>query len=395
MPRALQGFKVVDLSQGMAGAVSGMMLADHGASVIKVEPPGGDLTRQYQGNVVWDRGKQSITLDLEQEQGREALLKILQDADVLLESGTPGELDRLGLGYEQIKERFPQLVYCSISPYGNGPDKDRPGHTALVEARTGQTAEQLGYRQGPIYLGWQLANWGAVFLATIGILTAVFARTRIGRGQHVETSLYDGVVGQATLRWLSGEGLPPRQVQRPSTPGTFAPGPMRRHVGGLHQCGDGEWMMVHTMARGAFSRLMPLIGMADLAKDWDDPQEHSEILPPEQAQRIRENLPAIWKTKPRDEWLRLMGEKQIPCLAANPPGRSFDDEHTNAIEMVVEVDDPDFGKTRQVGIAQKFRRTPGGVTGPAPKSGEHTDDILSKSGYSDEQIKELRSQGVI
>ena len=388
MPRALQGFKVVDLSQGMAGAVSGMMLADHGASVIKVEPPGGDPTRQYQGNIVWDRGKQSITLDLEQEQGREALLKILQDADVLLESGTPGELDRLGLGYEQIKERFPQLVYCSISPYGDGPDKDRPGYSALVEARMGQTAEQLGYRQGPIYLGWQLANWGAVFLATIGILTAVFARTRIGRGQHVETSLREGVAGQATLRWLSGEGLPPRRQSSVTQRTT-------RGATGLYECGDGLWMYVHTLGRGGFNRFMRVVGMLDLARDSEDPLEHAEPVTQEEGRRLTEDLPLILKSKPRAEWLKLIEDAQVPVLAANPPGKVFDDEHTKAIGMVVDVKDPGFGMTKQVGIAQKFFRTPGEVTGPAPKSGQHTDDILSKSGYSDEQIQELRSNGVV
>ena len=391
MPRAIEGLKVIDLSRGMAGAVSGMMLSDHGAAVIRVEPPGGDPTRQYQGNVVWDRGKQSITLDLEQEQGRQVLLKLLEDADVLLETGQPGDMDRLGLGYGQIKERFPRLVYCSVSPYGQqGPQRDRPAYGALVEARMGQTAEQKGYRDGPIYLGWQLANWGAVFLTIIGILTAVYARTNTGRGQHVDTSLYDGVVGQATLRWKSGEGLPPSPQTQSNVPRRVT-----RQVVGLYECGDGEWLYVHTLARGAFSRFMRVVGMGDLARDYNDPQEHAEQMPPEQAQRLTQDLPVILKTKPREEWLQMIEEAEVPVLAANPPGQSFDDEHTKAIGMVVDVKDPEFGMTKQVGIAQKFFRTPGEVTGPSPKSGQHTDDILSKSGYSDEQIQELRSKGVI
>lgn len=170
MARIFEGVRVLDLSQEVAGAFAGMVVADHGAEVVEVEPLTGDPVRDLDGCFVWHRGKESLALDMEHPTGRDVFERLLTEADVLIESYGAGVMDAWGLGYEALQSRFPQLVYCAITGYGQeGQDRDRPGLGELVEARLGLQYEQAGYREGPIYLGWPLAeNGGGIMPDTHG-----------------------------------------------------------------------------------------------------------------------------------------------------------------------------------------------------------------------------------
>ena len=235
MTGVLADLKVLDLSWGIAGPMAGMLLADHGARVTKIEPPGGDPFRNLSGARVWHRGKRSAVLDLPAE--RDVLLALVADADVLVESYAPGTTERLGIDYETLRAHNPRLVYCSITAYGRDTrHADRPAYDALVAARTGMQWEQRGWRGGTIarmaggapnlpeleapdgcwdgtdrpgplfpYSTWP--SLAAAFLATAGISAALHAREVTGRGQWVETSLLQGVLA-ATCGWVAARRAP-------------------------------------------------------------------------------------------------------------------------------------------------------------------------------------------
>ncbi len=262
MTGALADLKVLDLSWGIAGPITGMLLADHGAQVTKIEPPGGDPFRTLTGARVWHRGKRSAVLDLPAD--RDVLLELVADADVLLESFAPGTTERLGLDYETLRARNPALVYCSITGYGRGTrDADRPGYDALVAARTGMHWEQRGWRGGVIarmtggepnlpdleppdgcwdgtdrpgplfpYSTWP--SLAAAFLATAGISAALHAREVTGRGQWVETSLLQGVLIATWGGW--------QRAEHPDAPGYDTWIFDSRTTRGLFECADGQWV---------------------------------------------------------------------------------------------------------------------------------------------------------
>jgi len=222
MTLPLEGLKVLDLSRLLPGGFCSLMLADFGADVIKVEDTGlGDYVRwsppYYEGAeasargalfLALNRGKRSIRIDLKTAPGREVLLRLAADADVLLESFRPGVLGRLGVGYERLREVNSRLVYCAITGYGqNGRDRDRPGRGELVEARLGLQYEQPGYRDGPIYLGWPLAEYGGAFLTAIGLVAALYVRAGLGKGQLVDTSSARIATGAIDPRYCSLRSL--------------------------------------------------------------------------------------------------------------------------------------------------------------------------------------------
>ena len=202
MKPTLSGLRVLDLGWGVAGAVTTMLLSDHGAEVIKVEPPGGDPFRATPGYTVWNRGKKSAVLDLQLRADREVVLALAQRADVVLETFSPGVADRLGIGYEALRADNERLIHCSVTGYGTaGPSSSRPGYDALVQARSGLQYEQPGLREGPIFLRVPLPSFGAALLAAVGIGAALRAREVTGSGQRVETSLAQGSLLWTTQIW--------------------------------------------------------------------------------------------------------------------------------------------------------------------------------------------------
>jgi len=202
----LDGTRVLDLSWGIAGPVGVMLLADLGADVVKVEPPGGDPFRASPGYPVWNRSRRSVALDLRHPDGRAALLGLCDGADVLVEAFSPGTMARLGLSYEDVAARAPRLVYCSVPAYPRDHrHAHRPGWDALVQARSGMQYEQPGWREGPVFLSFPAPSMAACFLVASGVLAALVRREETGTGQHVRTSLYQGVLAYTTQIWQEHE----------------------------------------------------------------------------------------------------------------------------------------------------------------------------------------------
>ena len=379
----LDGTRIVEISEGLAGCAAGMLFSDYGAEVIKIVPPSEEDTgRLTPGYVVWNRGKKSLTLDLESPQGREILLSILGSSDVVLETLQPGETKRLAIDYETIHSEIPGLIYCSLSGYdANGPDSERPSYDGLVQARAGFMTNSWGaggaeHREGPKRMGFPAPSYGAAFYACFGILTALYVRNQTGLGQHVNTSLYGAAVSMTRWGWAENRGAP-------GTPG--------RGLFGMWQCGDGGYVWTHTGARGAFDRYMKVLGLDQYMASAPEPIPWSTAM----SQELRTKVAELLMTKPRVEWISLFNEADLPNHAVLHPGDAFDDEQVHAVDMVATVDDPVLGKLEQTNAPIKFEKTPGSVKQAAPIKGEHTDEILLGIGMSQSVIDGLRVQGVI
>ncbi len=388
MTGALAGLRVVDLSWGRAGPLATGQLADHGAAVVKVEPPGGDPYRAMVASAVYDRGKRSLVLDLTRPAGVEVLLRLLDDADVMVESYQPGVADRLGIGFDQLHARYPRLVYCSISGYGQeGADRDRPGYESLVAARIGVMAEAKREGGGPVYPGVPIGSTGAGFLAVIGIMAALVEREDTGAGQHVDTSIFDGFLSFTNMFWEELEGLPdlPAGGSQPSR---------RRLLVGSMRCGDGEYLGVHTGANGSFGRLMEAMELSDRVPPAPGNREKTVPLSEEESEVVRVEVPRRFASRPRAHWLERLTAHDVCAIPVLRPGEAFSEPQTVHNQVVVEVDDPHLGRVAQVGVAARLEATPGCVRGPAPRIGQHGAEVLAELGYDDEAIAALRRDGV-
>ncbi len=359
---ALDGVRIVDMSSGIAGPMATMILSDHGAEVIKVERPGGDPNRSYGGSVVWNRGKRSVVLDLAESLDRDRLRRLAATADVLVESFRPGVLARWGLDEPTLRPELPRLVYCSITGYGrNTAAEQRPPYDLLVQARSGQQYEQPGWRDGPIFLYLPMPSVATSFLALNGILAGLVARESTGRGQWVETSLYQGVLAFTTQLWQT--------VERPGE--NFWGIPMDAQMG-VFECADGLW--VHSMhnagGRGKDkSALWRILGIEPLEMTTD----------PAQMGRVQDVVRAAVKRIPRARLLEEFWANGIAVAPVRPAHEAFGDEQVINNGMVVDVDDPMLGPTKQFGISFRLHGAPPArVQGPQPLLGQHTDEVLAE-----------------
>ncbi len=385
----LKGLTVVDLTWGVAGPLATMLMADYGAQVIKVEPPGGDPFRALlPAYTVWQRGKKSLTLNLKTAAGAELLRRLLARADVMLESFAEDAARRLRIDYPSLAHDFPRLVYCSIRGYGDERDAEHAGYDALVQAHAGLFGEQSGIREGPVFSYYPLASYAAAYLALIGVMSALHVRSQSGAGQRVETSLYDGVLAHFALQ-LS-------QAERPTASFRAYRG-SKRHVPPTvdsYQCADGRYLHIHTGAKGAFERLCELVGM--------DPKEFPGyykgrhfVGDREQGERFRRELAQRFRTRPMMEWVQALRDSDVavgPCLEA---AAGFEDEQALAMDLVVEVLDPKLGRLREAGLPIKYGVTPGAITTSAPEPGADSEDILRGLGVDAVQLGGLRAQGAI
>ena len=404
MTGVLGGIRVIDLTTGIAGPMTTMLLADNGADVVKVEPPGGDPTRLTEtGARVWARGKRSIELDVNDPVQREQLLALIDRADVVVENFDLGVTQQLGLDWESLRERNPQLVMCSITPYGRHVDfKDRPGIDALVAARTGLHWEQRGWvgtaigrlcelpieledldippgcfdgpdREGPLFPQSRWPSLGAAFLAVTGISAALRARLHTGRGQWVETSLLQGVLVSTAGGW-----------QRPEHPDAdgymcwiFDPRGSKGHF----QCADGNWIQ-NWVPNPSFTLGVSegdAINVDGVNKPTNDPSrigpDYSELVV---LAHYHPQMKEAYAKFPAQDWLDAAAQVGIPMQPARRPEDALNDAALIDEGIVVTVDDPEVGPIRHVGLVYEMTKTPGKVQGPAPTVGQHTDELLAE-----------------
>lgn len=385
MLSSLSGISVVDLSRVLAGPLCTQILADHGAEVIKIEPPQGDDTRTYGPPTVdgtgayfhaINRNKATIALDLKREEAREVVLRLLQRADVLIENFLPGTMENWGLGYERLAERFPSLIYCSITGFGaDGPLGGLPGYDAVVQAMSGLMSTN-GERQAT-RLGVPVVDMCTGLNAAIGILLALAERSRSGRGQRVESCLYDTALALLipnASNWLyTGRESGVMGSAHPSI-----------YPYDKFSAGDREIFLSASNDR-QFSRFAALIGLPQLA---DDPRFASNGLRSENRAELRR---LIEEALPKHDPARLCTDLMAAGVPAGPVNRvaeAFEHPHTAHRAMRVAE-----GGYRGVGIPIKLSRTPGAVRSAPHAKGADTREVLRRLDYDETEIENLLSHG--
>jgi crotonobetainyl-CoA:carnitine CoA-transferase CaiB-like acyl-CoA transferase len=366
----LSGLTVVDASWGMPGSVASLLLADYGATVIKVERPRTTCDDHALTRLAWERGKQSIALDVRIATDRDVLLGLLAHADVFIESIGVGRAEALGLGYEDLARRWPQLICCSISAYGRqGPWQQEPGYDCLVAAKLGLMTEQASAgREGPIFLGHPHICYGTGFIAAIGTLAAVRARRITGRGQRVDVSLLDGLLAQSPMNWWHQQD----NISYVEVAGGKRMGfGRKRLITAAFECGDGEWLQIHTGGPGAFKRTMEIFGFGDITQTVASGSDMALPLNDEEFVIAREYIPEAFKQRPRQEWIEIFLAQDVAVLPVYRPGQVLADAQVSHANMTLTLTHPKHGTIRQSAPPLIFDGQRPANPHPAPVLGQH------------------------
>jgi crotonobetainyl-CoA:carnitine CoA-transferase CaiB-like acyl-CoA transferase len=401
MAGVFEGLRVLDLSWGIAGPMTTMLLVDNGAEVTRIEPPDGDPFRGQSGYRVWNRGKRSARLDLRSEEGLEAFLALAARADVVVDSFSPGTTAKLGIDHESLTRRNGRVITCSITGYGEHKDhRDRPAYDGLVAARTGLLFDQKGRRgtameyicgrpgphpefdgpeglvrgadrPGPIFPRTPWPSIGAAYFAALGVAAALRAREVSGVGQRVTTSLLQGAMAAASLNW--------QRVENPDAPLYWMWPADSRAIEGLYECADGRWVH-HWTVRPRWvleSSESDELGAAELDTAYrDDPDrvsmEADGLLT---GIFLHPLLSEAFKKFPSTDWESAAAGVGMGVASVRSPAEALADPSFLADGCVVEVDDPEVGRIRHIGPILEFSATPGAVVGPSPRSGQHTDEV--------------------
>jgi formyl-CoA transferase/CoA:oxalate CoA-transferase len=391
----LEDIRVLDLSHALAGPFCSTMLADFGARVIKVEPPGGDIARAWgpplPGGetsyfVSLHRNKQGIRLDFKHPEGRELFFRLVERADVVLENYRVGALARLGLDYEAARERNPSIIYCSVSGFGqDGPYRDRAALDLILQAESGMisvTGEPGGHG---VRCGVSIADLTAGMYAAFGILLALRVRERTGRGQAVDVSMLEGQL--SLLGTMIGGYLADGEVPRPMGTAYKALLPYQTFQTKTRD------LALAVGSEKLWQIFCPAIGRPDLA---DDPRYRTNADRARNREGLIATLQEVFLTRTYEEWEALFLQRGIPVGAINTLAEVVDHPQVRARGALVEVDHPWAGTVRMVGAPVRLSETPGSVRTPAPLLGEHTDAVLRDLlGLAFEEIARLRSSGAL
>lgn len=370
----LQGLRVVELAHVLAGPICGLMLADLGADVLKIErPPKGDGQRwdvaaadsigPYSASFsVLNRNKRSLLLDLKQEHDRTQLIELLSSADVLLHNYRTGALDRLGFGYEAMRERFPNLIYCSISGFGGaGPWSQRGGYDLVAQAMSGimSFTGPEGSNE-PIKCGVPITDIASGILAATGILAALHRRQTTGEGDHVQTSLLEAGVMftylQSAITLASGTIPIPLGSAHP----LYAPYE-------VYQASDG-WIALGTANEANWLRLVEVIGRPELARN---PRFSTTSARVENRKELKTALSQCFAGAPRDTWVERLAEAGVPCGPVLTVPQMLEHSQVQSCGMVVSLHHREFGDSRAIGCPLKFSRAGTALPKPAPLLNEN------------------------
>ncbi|HXH23007.1 MAG TPA: CoA transferase [Dehalococcoidia bacterium] len=353
MAGALDGIRVIDFGQYIAGPMTGMLLADQGAEVIKVDPPGGPVW-DSPANATYNRGKRSITLDLKSPGDRDLAQKLIAGADVLVENFRPGVMDRLGVGAEAMMAANPRLVYCSMPGFANDdPRRDLAAWEGVLGAATATYRPAPGTGR-PVYTAIPISSVYAAFQASVAIAMALNARERDGAGQRIEMPLFD-----ATFAAIGSRGL--RVHSRP--PGADAQA-MARIMGWTRQfqCKDGRWIMFHGGNKN-FVDFLRAVGAEEWARDTS----------PETARRTEE----LFRTRTAQEWEDFAEKVGTECSVCRTSAEWLENEHARASRIIIETTDPVLGRLVQPGVNVRMSATPGEIRSPRPAPNQHRDEIVA------------------
>jgi crotonobetainyl-CoA:carnitine CoA-transferase CaiB-like acyl-CoA transferase len=391
---ALQGLKVIEMGQLIAGPFASKLLGEFGADVIKIEPPGvGDPLRKWRkikdGTSLWwhvqSRNKRSLTLDLKQAEAQDIVRKLVSEADVLVENFRPGTLEGWGLGYDALKAINPRLIMLRISGYGQtGPYRDLPGFGVIGEAMGG-LRHLSGYPgQAPVRVGISIGDSLSSLYGVIGVLLALQERARSGEGQEIDVALYESVF--AMMESLIPEYDAFGYIREPA--GSALPGITPSNS---YPCNDGSYVLIAGNGDSIYKRLMSLIGRDDLGNDPrlgqnDGRSQHAELI---------DGAIAVWTAqRGRDEVIEALKGARVPAGYPYTAADIVQDPHYLARQMIEQVQ-TSVGPLKVPGVLPKLSRTPGRIGTGGPQLGEHNDDILAGLGLSAEQVAGLRERGII
>ena len=396
--KALEGVRVLDLTRALAGPFCTLMLGDYGADIIKIELPGaGDDTRHWGPPFIGEesayflsinRNKRSLTLNFKEPQAREIFLKLVQDADVVVENFTPGVMARFGLGYDTVKGVNPAIIYCSISGFGqDGPYKDRPAYDQVMQG-VGGIMSLTGEPEGePQKVGVAVTDIGAGMWAAFAIVSAMLHQ-RAGaqpEGQYIDISMLD-----AQVAWLTYQAAY-----------YFATGQPPKRLGAAHptlvpyqafMCQDGKYINVAVGSERIWERFCQgihredLLERPELAQNGDRVKNRATLVP---------LLQGYFLTHPVREWVEALQAVSVPCGPINDLADVFTDPQVRFRQMLLEISHPTLGYIKQTGLPIKFSLTPGGLDRPPPLLGEHNQEILRELGYSDVAIQKMAEKSVI
>jgi crotonobetainyl-CoA:carnitine CoA-transferase CaiB-like acyl-CoA transferase len=393
----LEKLKVLDLTQVMAGPFCCQVLADMGADVTKVEPPQtGEQSRRSMGFrmekgedtaafLAINRNKKSMTLNLKEDEAREIFYRLAREADVVVENYRPGVTKKLGVDYETLKAINPRLIYASISGFGQaGPYADRAGYDLIAQGMSGVMSVTGEPGGPPAKCGIPIGDLSAGLFCAFGILTAYVAREETGRGQYIDTSLFEGAL--AFSIWETAELWATARIPQPFGSAHRLTAPYQ-----ALKTSDG-YVNVGANNQRLWARLCNAIGREELIEDERfatnaDRMNHRE--------ELVEELESVLKERDTDEWEKLLLEDGVPVGPIYNYKQVFEDPHTQAREMVVEIEHPVEGTMRSLGIPVKLSETPGEIRRPAPLLGEHTEETLAELGYSKAKIADLREREII
>lgn len=385
----LAGITVLDLSAYIAGPYGCSLLADQGATVIKIEPPAGDNLRKYPSTLSSEsraflgvnRSKSGVALDLKAPGGLEALLVLVKQADVLVHNFRPSVPARLGISYEQLSEANPRLIYCTVTGYGSqGPLKDKAGYDQVLQTMTGMCTSQAKPGGAPEILYGSVVDYYGASLVAGGVASALYERERTGRGQEVGVSLLRSALAMQSARlvWAESE---PRDLDRDMRSGGIT---------GIHPTGNG-YIYLSANTPHFWRALCEKTNLIHLADDErfqtvrDRARNHAIIIP---------QLHAALSTLSALEWEEIFGE-EVPCAAARPVEEMFDFPQCQAESMITEFDHPVVGRYKGFTRAVTYSRTPGPEPFAAPVFGADTDKVMVDHGFNTEQIMKLRKAGAL
>lgn len=382
---ALKNLKVIDLSRHAPGPYATMLMADLGADVICVEQPSGQgrrvdaeigVGRKARLHNPVGRNKRSIALDLKNEKMREICLRLIAGADIVVEGFRPGVAKRLGIDYDSVRTINREVIYCSISGYGqDGPYRDFVGHDLNYISIAGIMGLTGNHNGAPVIPPNIMGDYaGGGLFAAFSILAAVISRTHTGQGQYIDMAMSDGALSLANLAvcdYLSS-GVPPRPGEY------FLLGSLPCY--NVYLCADGKWLSLACMEPWFWKKLCERL---------ECPQFIHEQFNEASFAAMFDHLRAQFRRKSRDAWFAELSQDEICITPVYGIEEAVDDPHNRARKMFVELEDAEFGKIKQVGIAPKFSATPGEARTLAPEPGQHTAEILREMGCAEAEIAQL------
>lgn len=393
----LSGYKILDLSVMTAGPVGTMLLGDMGADVIKVEEPArGDLARDLGNQFVrgesvqfmsQNRNKRSLRLDLKSSQGRDVFLRMASEADVIVENFRPGTVDRLGIGYEAVRAVNPGIIYASASAFGqSGPYAAWPANDPIVQAVTG-LMDMTGESEGlPVRLGAPLPDFGAAAMLALGVTAALLHRERTGLGQRLDTSL----LGASLFSTIPRDGETIRSGKAPSRLGSGHPTmvPYRNYKGS-----DGNYFFAACFTEKFWRNLCQVLDRVDLL---DDPRFVDNTRRTENREQLDTILEEIFAAQPAAHWVQILSNADVPSAAVQDYHTALTvDPQIKHIGALIQMDHPVAGPLTNLANPINFHGSPVQVRYAPPVLGQHSEEVLRQFGFSDEEINDLTSQGVV